>query len=127
LDLWHIYVWAFSAVLLFSGAGRAILFFKRRDLVTRLDLFEAAVGIAAIPALFGFAYQKAYGERSLWVTVCVLLVVFSVYQFFTPKMKKIYSKGFPSAAAVIALQLVLGGPGLWAIICYAFFDPRVWG
>jgi hypothetical protein len=127
LKLWQMYVWALSGILVFSAIGRVLLFVKKRELATRLDLLEAAVGLAVIPALFGFAYQRAYGNRLLWATMCVVLVVLSVYQFFTPKMRKIYDKGLPSAGGLIAVQTVLGGPGLWAIICYAFFDPQVWG
>jgi hypothetical protein len=127
LKLWQMYVWAFSGILVFSAIGRGWLFVKKRELVTRLDLLEGAAGLAVIPALFGFAYQRAYGSRVLWAVMCVVLVVLSVYQFFTPKMRKIYDKGLPTAVGVIALQAVLGGPGLWAIICYAFFDRRVWG
>ena len=123
---WKIYIWAFSLLLLLSAIGRLVLFFKRRDLVSPLDLTEAVIGLIAVPALFGFAYQRAYGPNSLWMVLCILMVGLSVYQFFTPKMKKLYAKGWFVSTGVIVLQIVLGSPALWALIRYSFFEPSLW-
>ncbi len=126
MHFWQIYVWVFSGVLVLSAIGRIVLFVKKPGLVSRLDLIEAAVALAATPALFGFAYQRAHGTRVLWELFSVVFVGLSVYQFFTPKMRKLYDKGLPTTAFTVLAQCVLGGPGLWALLAYAFFDSRVW-
>jgi hypothetical protein len=123
---WQVYAWLFSALLLFSAFGRAVLFHRRPGLVSRLDLVEAGLGVAAIPALFGFAYERAYGSQVLWAALALALIVLSIYQFFTPKMQKIYSKGMVAALGVIILQIVLGAPALWALIRYSFLERRLW-
>lgn len=123
---WQIYVWTFSSLLILSALGRAVLFVKKPEFVSRLDLIEATVSLAAIPALFGFAYQRAHGARVLWEVFSVVLVGFSFYQFFTPKMRKLYSKGLATTALIISVQCALGGPGLWALVAYAFFDQQIW-
>ncbi len=93
MNAWQIYLWSFSVILLLSAAGRIFLFVKRRDLVSSLDLIEAFVGLAVIPALLGFAYGRAYGPHVLWMLLSIVLCILSVYQFFTPKMRKLYQKG----------------------------------
>ena len=123
---WQVYVWTFSAVVVFSGIGRVFLFFKHRDKVSRLDLLEGFVGIAAIPALFGFAYQKSYGPHAVWIGLTCLLVALSIYQFFTPKMKLIYKKGWLTSVALIGLQTLIGAPALWALFKYSFLQPALW-
>ena len=123
---WQVYVWVFSVVLLFSAAGRVVLYFKRRELVSRFDVFEGVVALWAIPALFGFAYQRAYGSRWQWEVFCALLIVLSIYQFFTPKMRKLFEKGWLVSAGAIVLQAALGGTALWAMVRYAFFEPGLW-
>jgi hypothetical protein len=110
-----------------SAIGRVVLFVKKPGLVSRLDLIEATVALAAIPALFGFAYQRAHGTRVLWELFSIVFVGLSIGQFFTPKMRKLYDKGLAITAFTISAQCVLGGPGLWALLAYAFFDQRVWG
>ncbi|MGI4826766.1 MAG: hypothetical protein ACRYFU_01020 [Janthinobacterium lividum] len=109
-----------------SAIGRVVLFIKKPELVSRLDLIEAAVALAAIPALFGFAYHRPHGTRELWELFSVVFVGLSIYQFFTPKMRKLYEKGVAVTALTISAQCALGGPGLWALLAYAFFDQQVW-
>ena len=119
-------MWIFSVVLLLSAGGRAVLRFKKPDLVSRLDVVESIVGLLCIPALLGFAYQHAYGSRTLWRSLCVLLITLSVYQFFSPKMKRIYEKGFLLSGVMILLQIAVGGPALWAFLQYTFLEPKIW-
>jgi hypothetical protein len=126
MRLWQFYAWAMSAVLLFSAVGRTVIFFKKREAVTRLDIVEGWLGMLTIPALFGFAYQKPYGIRAFWVVIAVLFVGFSIYGFFTPKMKTLYRKGWGMSVASIAGMAVIGGPGLWALVMYAFFSTALW-
>ncbi len=126
MSFWHIYAWAFSGVLVLSGIGRVVLFVKKHVLVSHFDLVEAAVALAAIPALFGFAYQSAHGTHVFWEIYSILLVGLSIYQFFTPKMHKLYEKGLAATVLAISVQCALGGPGLWAVLAYAFFDRRIW-
>ncbi len=123
---WQIYVWAFAVMLVLSAAGRVILFFKRPTVVSRLDIVEGLIGLIAIPALFGFAYQKPNGPHALWMILCAVFVVLSIYQFFTPKMKKLYQKGWLVSGGAIGLQAALGAPALWALVRYSFFEPALW-
>ncbi len=123
---WLIYVWAFSVILVLSALGRVFLFFKRPDVVSRLDIYEAFVSLIAIPALFGFAYQKPHGFRIFWIIFCVALSSFSIYQFFTPKMKKLYRKGWLVSTGTIAFQTTIGFPALWALFRYSFFETWLW-
>jgi len=92
--------------LVLSAIGRAVLFVKKPGLFSRLDLIEAAVALAAIPALFGFAYQRAHGTRVLWELFSIVFVGISTYQFFTPKMRKLYDKGLATTAFTISAQCV---------------------
>lgn len=126
MRFWTIYAWVFSGLLLLSAAGRAFLYCKRHELVSKLDLAEAAAGVIAIPALLGFAYRHAYGYRWMWEIMSVLLIGLSLYHYFTPKMKKLYQRGFVTAAGVILLEFIFGAPAMWALICYAFYDKRIW-
>jgi hypothetical protein len=51
---------------------------------------------------------------------------FSIHEFFTDKMKKIYKLAWFKSLATIALQVALGGPALWALVRYSFFEPLLW-
>ena len=126
MHFWSIYIWMFSVLLVLSAIGRVVLFFRRPDLVSRLDLVEAGFGLICIPALLGFLYQRAYAIPIFWQGICVVVILLSFYQFFTPKMQKLYQKGFLISALTIILQMILGGPGLWALVQYAFLDGRLW-
>ena len=123
---WLVYVWAFSVVLVLSAVGRVFLLYKRPDVVSRLDIYEAFFSLIAIPALFGFAYQKPYGIRFFWIVFCVVLSAFSAYQFFTPKMRKLYQKGWLISGGTIGLQTIIGFPALWALFRYSFFEAWLW-
>lgn len=123
---WQIYVWVFSAVLVLCAIGRVILYFKKPDLVGPLDLVESAVGLMVVPALLGFAYQRAYGPHAVWIVLSVILTALSIYQFFTPKMKKLYEKGWLVSSGTILLQTAVGGPALYAVIRYTFLEPAMW-
>jgi hypothetical protein len=116
----------FSVLLALSAIGRVVLFYRRPELVSRLDLVEAGFGLICIPALLGFLYQRAYVIPIFWQGICVVVILLSFYQFFTPKMQKLYQKGFLISALTIILQMILGGPGLWALVQYAFLDGRLW-
>ena len=123
---WQLYVWAFSVVLIASAIGRQVLLFKKPDVVGRFDVAESYFSLLALPALFGFVYQRAYGPHLFLVTYCALFLALNVYQFFTPKMKLIYRKGWKPTAMALGLQLVIGFPTLWALVKYSYFEPRLW-
>jgi hypothetical protein len=126
MRFWVIYVWFFSCVLVLSLIGRVVLFFKRPEAVSRLDLVQGIVGILAIPALLGFAYQKPVGLHGFWMLLSFGIICFSIHEFFTDKMKKIYKLAWFKSLATIALQVALGGPALWALVRYSFFEPLLW-
>jgi hypothetical protein len=120
--MWKVYIWAFCVLLVLSAIGRVVLFFKRRDLVSPLDVVEAFVGLAVMPALLGFAYQRQIAPQALWMILSLVITGMSIYQFFTPKMTKLYEKGWLVAGGVIALQGAIGAPALWALVKYSFFE-----
>jgi hypothetical protein len=60
------------------------------------------------------------------MVLAVGFVGLSIYGFFTPKMKTIYHKGWGASAASIAAMAIIGGPGLWALVSYAFFSTALW-
>jgi hypothetical protein len=126
MRFWQVYVWIFSVVLLFSAVGRVVLRFRKSHLVSRLDVVESFVGLLCIPALLGFAYRHPYGNRNVWQCLCVLVIGFSVYQFFGPKMKQLYEKSFLIAGLTITLQIAVGAPALWALLQYAFLERAIW-
>ncbi len=124
---WVIYAWVFLVVQILSAAGRVALFYMKPGTVSRLDLFESGVGLAAMPAVFGFAYGKAYGPHLFWVIFTAGFLVLNVYSFFTPKMRQVYTLGWAKTSATILALVVVGGPALWALVSYAYFDSAVWG
>ncbi|MFT4114655.1 hypothetical protein [Silvibacterium sp.] len=121
-SFWHIYVWVFAGILVLSAIGRFLIFLRRRDLVQPIELVEAILGLLAVPALFGFAYQQRLGSPLLWMALCVVLGVASVNQFFSPKMKKIYLRGWLPSIATIGIQALISAPAIWALVRYAFFS-----
>jgi len=126
MHLWKIYVQVFSVISVLSALGRIFLFFKKPGLVSRIDVFEGFVGLLALPALFGFAYQRPYGHHLVWVFLSILVIILSAYQFFTPKMKKVYQMGWVKAGGLIGAQALLGVPALWALLKYSFWQPALW-
>jgi peptidoglycan/LPS O-acetylase OafA/YrhL len=123
---WRIYLWLFSGLLLASAAGRFFLYMKKPGMISRIDLVEAVAGVMAIPALLGFAYQRPCGAEFLWRGLCLLLVGLFVGQMFSEKTKKLFAKGRKLAITVMAVQIALGAPAMWALIEYAFLDRAVW-
>jgi hypothetical protein len=41
-------------------------------------------------------------------------------------MRELYSKGWFPVTASIGAMIALGGPALYALIAYAFFEPQLW-
>jgi hypothetical protein len=126
MTAWQWYVWVFAVVLVLSAVGRTLLFFVRRELVTRFDVVEGWLGLIAIPALFGFAYGTPHGARWWWEFVAVMFVVLSIYAFFASKMHRLYAKGWGVSIATIAVMTLVGGPALWALVGYGFWRTDIW-
>ena len=126
MHLWRIYLWTFSVIVLLSGIGRLVLFFKKPGAVSKMDLAGGAVGIVAIPALLGFAYQRPCGLHLFWQLLTLVLGGLSVYEFFTPKVRALFTKSIPLGIGLTALQIALGGPALFALFRYSFFEPALW-
>jgi hypothetical protein len=124
--LWLIYAWCFSIVIVLSAGGRMALRFKKPEVVSRFDVVEGFLGLIAIPALFGFARQRAVGLHAFWMVIALVFIVLSVWQFASTKMRELYSKGWFPVTASIGAMIALGGPALYALVTYAFFEPQLW-
>ena len=99
---------------------------KRPALVSRYDLFESLFVLLVLPGLFGFAFGRPIGPHALWQVLVVVLVVLSLYSLFSPKMKQLAAKGWGPLIAAVVVSAVIGGPGLYALVVYAYFSPRIW-
>jgi hypothetical protein len=119
------YVWAFSVLQVLSALGRAVLRFKKPEVVSRYDVFESFFGLLSTPALFGYAYSRAYGPRWFWAVFTAVFLLMNVYQFFSPKMKQLYLKGWLPTMGAIGLQVALGGAALYALVAYSYLEPSL--
>jgi hypothetical protein len=126
MRLWLVYAWCFSVLIVLSAVGRFVLRFKKPEVVNRFDVLEGFLGLITIPALFGFAWQQAVGPHLFWIVIASIFVVLSIWQFASSKMRQLYSKGWLTVTASIAAMIVLGGPALYALVAYAFFEPQLW-
>jgi len=126
MHLWLLYAWCFSVVIVLSAAGRLVVRFKKPEMVSRFDVVEGFLGLIAIPALFGFALQQAVGMHWFWMAVAIVFVVLSIWQFNSEKMKQLCAKGWRPTTLAIVAMVVLGGPALYSLVVYSFFQPQLW-
>ncbi len=123
---WVIYAWLFTAIGIFSLVGRLVLRFKRPKLVSWFDVVESGLVAAALPGLFGYAYDRPMGPQVLWQVGIVLLLVLSVRSLFSSNMKHLADKGVWHLAGALVVTVITGAPGMYALICYAYFSPGIW-
>ncbi len=123
---WKIYLWVMVALLAALYASLGIAWMQPMDVI---DFCAAGLGLVG---LFGFAYRRRIGNRSLWRAWLPFQVLwdFAVVVILTPAGLASQLPGSEAPSSAVSLENLVGllvlVPLYAALYLYGHRSPKVW-